>query len=97
VRVKPYDKKETIYRNIPFRSTYMHVCSQHKARIVIDEIRERFLRGNTYDTRTHALSSILFHFWNWFILQQQMLVTIWVLTKQVESLVKVKKLIRIVL
>lgn len=34
-------------------------------------------------------------FFNWFILQQQMLVTIWVSTKQVKSLVKVKmKLIR---
>ena len=41
MKVKPYEKKEPIYRSIPFRSTYIHVCSQHKARIVIDEIRER--------------------------------------------------------
>lgn len=41
MKINPYDKEEPIYRSIPFRSTYMHVCSQHKARTGIDEIRER--------------------------------------------------------
>jgi len=40
IKMKVTDE-EPIYRSIAFRSTHMHACSQHKARIVIDEIRER--------------------------------------------------------
>ncbi|KAL9991542.1 putative ribosomal protein L22/L17 superfamily [Helianthus debilis subsp. tardiflorus] len=36
--------------------------SAHKARRVIDQIRGRSYEENTYDIRTHALSSMLSHF-----------------------------------